>query len=387
MISCAERKLAQGIHLSICTLTPAQLRSAAMVSYGRPAARRASPAYALFHYANWGGDVYCYFDMHKVLYRAGTLGLRGSGCRPPPPPLPARARRRRWATHPTTYLPAIHSYPPTRPRANTDTPQSTSTMSQAAMDAIISGKTSEERLPNCETMAKFIIDGGAAAWKAEDFGTKLVEMMGMKKKPGALEGACIVLKLIAEQNYKPVEPYILPIFLQVLDLCGDKKRFIGDAAAQTCKAIIDKINPYAARKVVPILFDAMTDDYKWQTHCAALNCLGYLCLASAEQVSLLMYLIVPKVAAMMWEMKQDVKDTATQCMTDVCACIDNNDIQGFIPLLVKTIANPEEVPETVHQLAATTFVQTVNSAAMSIVEPLLVRAFTEKSTAIKRLCQ
>ena len=131
----------------------------------------------------------------------------------------------------------------------------------------------------------------------------------------------------------------------------------------------------------------MTDDYKWQTHVAALNCLGYLCLASAEQVSLLMHLIVPKVAAMMWEMKQDVKDCAKQTMTDVCGCIDNNDIKGFIPALVSTIVNPEEVPETVHLLAATTFVQTVDSAAMSIVEPLLVRAFAERSTAIKRLCE
>ena len=44
-----------------------------------------------------------------------------------------------------------------------------------------------------------------------------------------------------------------------------------------------------------------------------------------------------------------------------------------------------EVPECIQTLASTTFVQTVDGAALSIVVPLITRAFTEKSTAIKRL--
>ena len=131
----------------------------------------------------------------------------------------------------------------------------------------------------------------------------------------------------------------------------------------------------------------MTDASKWQTHVAALNCLGYLCVCAAEQVILLMYKIVPKVAAMMWEMKQEVKDAGKQCMMDICGCIDNMDLESFVPGLISMICNPtEEVEECVHLLAATTFVQTVNSAALSIVVPVLVRGFMAKGTATKRLC-
>ena len=99
-----------------------------------------------------------------------------------------------------------------------------------------------------------------------------------------------------------------------------------------------------------------------------------------------MYKIVPKVAAMMWEVKEEVKEAATVCMSDVCGCIENNDIGSFIPALISMITRPDEVPECVHLLAATTFVQTVDSAALSIVQPLLVRGFAEKLTATIRLC-
>ena len=41
---------------------------------------------------------------------------------------------------------------------------------------------------------------------------------------------------------------------------------------------------HVPNKIVPILFGAMTDKSKWQTHVAALECLGFLCVTAAEQV-------------------------------------------------------------------------------------------------------
>lgn len=113
----------------------------------------------------------------------------------------------------------------------------------------------------------------------------------------------------------------------------------------------------------------------------------------------------------MWEMKQEVREAATTCLQDVCGCIDNRDIQPFVPALIHCINQPgafyavfyasfkhflrifipklmdpiDEVPECIHLLAATTFVQTVDGAALSIVVPLIERAFSEKNTAIIRL--
>lgn len=64
----------------------------------------------------------------------------------------------------------------------------------------------------------------------------------------------------------------------------------------------------------------------------------------------------------------------------------HRDIKPFIPNLIRSIETPKEVPEIVHLLSATTFVQTVNFAALSVMSPLLVRGLGERATATKRQC-
>jgi elongation factor 3 len=247
---------------------------------------------------------------------------------------------------------------------------------------ISSGKTTEDRAPAVEAIGAMVaadITQCAAVMEA------VKELSEQKKKPGAREGAVSIISAIADKCYDAAQPFLIASLPLVLELCSDKMKFVGELAKTVVKKIIVNINQFMAPTVVPLLMDQMGNDQKWQTHVAALQGLGYMMLAAGEQVVVLMHIIVPKVAAMMWEMKQEVKDAATQCLQDVCGCIDNRDIEPFVPALINCINHPEEVPECIHLLAATTFVQTVDSAALSIVVPLITRAFTEKSTAIIRL--
>ena len=66
-------------------------------------------------------------------------------------------------------------------------------------------------------------------------------------------------------------------------------------------------------------------------------------------------------------------------------CVGNIDIDPFIPTLIECIHKVDEVPECVHKLAATTFVQQVEAPTLSIMGPLLQRGlFFQQVTAIKR---
>jgi elongation factor 3 len=71
-------------------------------------------------------------------------------------------------------------------------------------------------------------------------------------------------------------------------------------------------------------------------------------------------------------------------MKAVCSVVGNRDIEPFIPVLVSCIARPAEVPDCVHKLGATTFVQSVEAPALSIMVPLLIRGLRERATAVKR---
>lgn len=68
----------------------------------------------------------------------------------------------------------------------------------------------------------------------------------------------------------------------------------------------------------------------------------------------------------------------------LCTLISNRDIEKFIPQLIKCIANPDFVPETVHLLGATTFVTQVEQPTLALMVPLLDRGLQERETAIKR---
>ena len=79
-----------------------------------------------------------------------------------------------------------------------------------------------------------------------------------------------------------------------------------------------------------------------------------------------------------------LQTAAIKTMNQACAAVGNRDIEKFVPALITAMANPTEVPETVHKLSATTFVQAVEAPALSIMVPLLVRGLRERQTAIKR---
>lgn len=47
-------------------------------------------------------------------------------------------------------------------------------------------------------------------------------------------------------------------------------------------------------------------------------------------------------------------------MKAACTLVGNRDIENMVPLIIRSINNPQEVQDTVHKLAATTFVQQVH---------------------------
>lgn len=59
----------------------------------------------------------------------------------------------------------------------------------------------------------------------------------------------------------------------------------------------------------------------------------------------------------MVDLKPTVREAATQALTKCCAAIGNRDIEPFVPHLIRCIGAPGEVPDCVHKLSATTFVQ------------------------------
>ena len=70
--------------------------------------------------------------------------------------------------------------------------------------------------------------------------------------------------------------------------------------------------------------------------------------------------------------KTQLAELSKNTMLTICKTSGNKDIEPFIEQIIKSVLYPEEISNCVHALASTVFVQKVESAALAIVEPLIV---------------
>lgn len=170
----------------------------------------------------------------------------------------------------------------------------------------------------------------------------------------------------------------------VLAAAGDKMTPVKNAAQGAAIAIVKAINPNAVKSVLPTIVNSILTSQKWQEKMAGLQCIEALVESAPIQLALRVPDLIPVVSESMWDTKPEIKKHAYGVMEKVCALIVNKDIDRFIPELIKCIAKPENVPETVHLLGATTFVTDVHEPTLAIMVPLLDRGLAERETAIKR---
>ncbi len=215
---------------------------------------------------------------------------------------------------------------------------------------------------------------------------KLTKDLTNKKDAAARERSLNAIQAIASHaEISPaLEPYLVVLFTQVLAAAGDKVVPVRDAATAAAVSIVKGINANAVKAILPPIINSILTAQKWQEKMAGLDCIESLVETSPAQVALRVPDLIPVVSESMWDTKPEVKKRAYGTMEKVCGLIVNKDIERFIPELIKCIAKPDNVAETIHLLGATTFVTDVHEPTLAIMVPLLERGLGERETAIKR---
>jgi len=211
------------------------------------------------------------------------------------------------------------------------------------------------------------------------------KQLANKKDAVAREHALTALAAICSKQVSPgIEPYIVSLLPNVLAAVGDKITAVKVAAEATSLKIVSSINPNAVKAVLPAISHSITKAQKWPEKMTALKCLDVLVETAPGQTALRLPQLIPTVSEAMWDTKPEIKKAARAGMEKLCSLISNNDINRFIPELINCIAKPEKVPDTVHLLGATVFVENVQAPTLSIMVPLLERGLADRDTTIKR---
>ncbi|KAK4048767.1 translational elongation factor EF-1 alpha [Microbotryomycetes sp. JL201] len=209
-----------------------------------------------------------------------------------------------------------------------------------------------------------------------------------KKNQNAREGACELLSILVEQGVgNAVEPFFFEKLMNTIvsETFADKVVPVRQAAVAAVKSIVQVATSWATPIFLPILLVQIKAASKWQIKTGSLEIIDQLVVSAPEQMARLMPDIIPVMVDAIWDTKADVKKAARASLTKLCALVSNKDIEKFIPALINALINPvEEVPKTIQLLAATTFVQEVDSPTLALMAPLLQRGLTEKLTATVR---
>jgi elongation factor 3 len=196
----------------------------------------------------------------------------------------------------------------------------------------------------------------------------------------------VAITAIASHNEvsASVEPYLVVLLPAVLAAVGDKITAVKEAAQQAVLAIAGAISGNAVKAALPALVESIRNAQKWPEKMAALDFIDALVKKAPAQFAYRVAELIPVISESMWDTKKEVKERGYKTMETICQLIVNRDIERFIPELIKCIAKPENVPETVHLLGATTFVTEVQEPTLALMVPLLDRGLAERETAIKR---
>jgi elongation factor 3 len=203
-----------------------------------------------------------------------------------------------------------------------------------------------------------------------------------KKEEDALAGLAAA-KALAE-GAPGAQAYTKQCLSACLTQASSKSKDVATAAKETAMSICANISPFAMKSLLPQIFAQLPVEKKWQSRVLALDCLATFNKTAPKQLGNALPEIVPEVTACMWDTKKQVKTASTAAMKSACDVIGNKDIEHMTDKILTAITKPKEVPEIMHVMAGVTFVQSVESPALAMVVPLLLRGLREKTIATKR---
>jgi elongation factor 3 len=282
-------------------------------------------------------------------------------------------------------MPAVDTMSSTPMTSSKETKVSVATLEQLLQKLSVSKAQDEANAAaiNVATLLNGPIEEHDVPLKAVETFKK---QLGNKKDALVRERALNGITAIAEHSsVSPgVEPYLISLLPLALAAVGDKMVSVKNAAQAASLAIVKAINPNAVKAALPHIRSSIITAQKWPEKMNGLDCIEALVETAPTQLAYLVPTLIPILSEAMWDTKPEVKKKAYGTMEKACKLIENKDIDRFIPELIKCIAKPENVPETVHLLGATTFVTDVHEPTLAIMVPLLERGLAERETAIKR---
>jgi len=211
----------------------------------------------------------------------------------------------------------------------------------------------------------------------------LVGQIGAKKDgEKALER---LMEVVSTQG-RVVEPFLIAALPKINEAFGDKTKKIQEAALALAEAIVDMMSPYAMDLIMPTLLAGIGTKAKPPQKAATLKLISRIAQKMPESMGYELVTLAMPVAELTCDIKKEVSEAAVNCMSAICNCTGNKDLQPFLPSVVTAAKSINDTHACVKALAGCIFVQNVQTPALACMLPVLSRGLKDKSEEVQRMC-
>jgi len=203
---------------------------------------------------------------------------------------------------------------------------------------------------------------------------------------GGAQAALVDLAKLSNEKQREAEPFLIAAFPEISAAFGDKSKAVREAAFEVVHQIIDCMSPFAVSGLLPSLLLGIGVKSKPTQKEMTLNVITTLAERFPEIIRSVLVNLVTPVADLTCDIKKEVKAAAVTCMTAICKCTGNRDLEPFLPAVIDAAQSIANTHSCVDQLAGCIFVQNVECPALAATLPVLARGLNDKSEEVKRTC-
>jgi HEAT repeat protein len=205
-----------------------------------------------------------------------------------------------------------------------------------------------------------------------------------KKDQNAREGALLAFECISSKLGRLFEPYVIQILPMLLSSLGDGKIEVREAADTASRVIMSQLTSQGVKLVLPSLLGG-AEEKQWRAKQGSIQLLGSMAYCAPKQLGSCLPQIVPVLAEALADPHPKVSAAAKDAMDEVGSVIKNPEVAKLVPMLMAALADPNKNnKKALDTLLSTIFVNTVDSASLALIIPVVHRGLRDRSGDVKK---
>jgi len=225
---------------------------------------------------------------------------------------------------------------------------------------------------------------GLSSLKSYGIMERLKSGVENKKDQNAREGALIAFECLSGKLGRLFEPYVIQILPMLLSSLGDGKAEVREAADAASRVIMSQLTAQGVKLVLPSLLGG-AEEKQWRAKQGSIQLLGSMAYCAPKQLSSCLPQIVPILGEALADPHPKVSAAAKDAMDEVGSVIKNPEVSNLVPTLMSALSDPNKYnKKALDKLLSTIFVNTVDSASLALIIPVVHRGLRDRSGEVKK---